>query len=479
MDPDTTTTPGPDAAPARSSTVDLVDALSAALQRSERLRIWLVAGLVGVMATITIVRHMLGGAILVGRTFTATLALAVVTGALALIGAYLVGKAEREKRLLPGWFWALTVVVDTALPSALMVVLLTTSDLEPLRAVTAPAILVYPILACASVLRLRPELCVLGAVLAGVQHGALTSWAVHATPGLGPGLAQVAYSYTAAVVIAWLVAAFVSGAVRTHVIAGLREARVRAELVGVREKLDLARSIQAGLLPREPLRLDRFEVVGFNRPADETGGDYYDWVPLPDGRVAVMIADVTGHGIGPAILMAVCRAYARATVPTTNGLAHAMARLNGLVSDDFTEGRFVTLALALLNPATGEIDLISAGHGPTLLFRAGTRTVESFGGDGPPLGIAPGIDFDHPTRLKLEPGDSLLLSTDGFMETGRTDGAQYGTSALSESLLRHAHRPLEEIPQALDRDREAFAAGEPQHDDVTAVLVRCIAPRQK
>jgi len=451
----------------------MVEALSAALQSSERVRIWLVAALIAVMASITVVRHLLGGAIMVGRTYTDTLALAAVTGALALAGAYTVGKAEREKRVLPGWFWVLTVVADTALPTMLMVILLKTSDLEPLRAVSAPAVLVYAILACASVLRLRPGLCVLGAVLAGVQHAGLTAWAIHASNGLKPGLAPVAYSYTAAVVISWLVAAFVARAVRAHVIEGLRAARVRAELAGVRQKLDMAREIQAGLLPREPLRLERFEIVGFNRPADETGGDYYDWIPLPDGRVAVMIADVTGHGIGPAILMAVCRAYARATVPTSTGLAHTLSRLNGLVSEDFTAGRFVTLALALIDPTTGEIDLISAGHGPTLLFRQATSTVESFNGDGPPLGVVPGVDFDQPTRLKLAPGDMLFLSTDGFMETGRADGALYGSRALSESLLRHARRPIEEIPAALDKDREDFAAGEPQHDDVTAVLIRC------
>jgi len=458
--------------PAMSS-VDLEQSLNFELQRSEFLRIWLVLGVLVLSAAVAVGRNLAGAEVMRGTMFAITMA--IVVGAIAggVVMLLLVRRAIREGHVLPTWFWGLTTVVETAMPTAVLIVTGVHSPLAPLDAVSAPAMQLYLIFAVASVLRLRPWLCAVGGVSVTLQHGALTLWAVSHTDTVTSGQLAFALSYTVASGVAWMIAALVSGAVRLHVLAGLREARTRTELRGLRGKLDMAREIQAGLLPGEPLRAGRFDVVGFNRPADETGGDYFDWITLPDGRVAVLIADVTGHGIGPAILMAVCRAYARATVPSTTPLTTTLARLNALITEDFATGRFVTLALALLDPRSGEVELISAGHGPTLLYRAATGAIESFGGSGPPLGVDPDARFDQPVRLKLGPGDALLLTTDGFVETARPDGKLYLTRRLEDSLRRHAALAPADVLTELDRDREAFAAGEPQRDDVTGVLLRC------
>lgn len=240
----------------------------------------------------------------------------------------------------------------------------------------------------------------------------------------------------------------------------------------IERDMDIAREIQQGLLPTTKPKLSGYEIAGWSKPADKTGGDYYDWQELPDGRLAVVIADVTGHGIGPALLMAVCRAYARASVPAVDPLRAAMVQLNRLVSDDFDGGRFVTFAIVLLNPEHNEIELLSAGHGPTLVCRKSGRQVETFNGDGLPLGIVAETDFTEPRRIRMEQGDVLLLVTDGFMETHNPAGDLFGDSRLSESFALHADRPIDEIVPRMASEARAFAGTQPQGDDMTAVVIR-------
>lgn len=169
----------------------------------------------------------------------------------------------------------------------------------------------------------------------------------------------------------------------------------------------------------------------------------------PDGRLVVAIADVTGHGVGPALVMAVCRAYARATAPTIRSAREFLGRLNALIKD-VTGGRFITMAVALARP-DGSVDLLSAGHGPSFLFRAATGAVERFGGDGLPLGIEPGESYDPTLHLRLEPGDALLLLTDGFMERADPDGALFGIERLSRLITECGAEPPDRLIASLDQ----------------------------
>src|SRR5205814_6172642 len=122
------------------------------------------------------------------------------------------------------------------------------------------------------------------------------------------------------------VAGMIAGEIRKQVEAALREAATRRQLESVEHDLALARSIQQSLLPNMTPEIEGFEIAGWNQPADQTGGDYYDWQVLPNGTVVAELADVTGHGIGPALLAAVCRAYARASFGQGNGIFRAMER---------------------------------------------------------------------------------------------------------------------------------------------------------
>jgi serine phosphatase RsbU (regulator of sigma subunit) len=188
--------------------------------------------------------------------------------------------------------------------------------------------------------------------------------------------------------------------------------------------------------------------------------------------MAVVIADVTGHGIGSAMLMAVCRAYARASVPNMDPLRAAIVQLNRLVSHDFGDGRFVTFAVALLSPNHDVIELLSAGHGPTLVCRRAGGAIESFAGDGVPLGIVPEEEFTEPRRVRMAVGDTLLMVTDGFMEAHNSAGDLFGISRLSVALTTHSEGPISEIVTRIDSEVRAFAGTQPQADDMTAVVIR-------
>jgi sigma-B regulation protein RsbU (phosphoserine phosphatase) len=243
-----------------------------------------------------------------------------------------------------------------------------------------------------------------------------------------------------------------------------------------RERLErdmqVARDIQQGLLPMLPPPIEGFDVSGWSRPAEQTGGDYYDWQVLPDGRVAIVLADVTGHGLGPALVTAFCRAYARAVFRKHDGLPEAMRELNGLLGTDLTDSRFITLVAAIVVPNTDEVLVLSAGHGPILHYVAATGVVESYPAHAMPLGVMEEFVFDPAQSFVMRPGDVVALTTDGFFEWPQEGGRMYGTQRLCDSLARRAGRGSGSIIDGLVRDVEAFAGGTAQPDDLTAVIIK-------
>ncbi len=241
----------------------------------------------------------------------------------------------------------------------------------------------------------------------------------------------------------------------------------------IERDLDIARDIQRGLLPKDAPDLPGFEIAGWNRAADKTGGDYFDWLRLPDGRTIVTVADVTGHGIGPALIVAVCRAYMRASTSTgETDLPTALGRVNDLLHADIPDGRFVTAAVGVIDPATSTMALVSAGQAPMLFYEARSGTVFNWDADDLPLGVAAGLQFEAPRKIRFESGDVLVLTTDGFFEWANAEGESFGTRRLAEFLKgHHALEPAAFIA-ALHAAVAAHAAGTEQADDLTALIVR-------
>ena len=240
----------------------------------------------------------------------------------------------------------------------------------------------------------------------------------------------------------------------------------------IQRELNIARSIQQGLLPREQPTVAGYDIAGWNQPADETGGDSFDFLPLNDGNLAIALADATGHGIGAALIMAETRALFRATVRQTTDLPRVMTEINDLLCIDLPDGKFNTAFFGFLDPRQNTVRFLSAGQGPILVYAAATGEVSELETHGLPLGLMPEAEYDATTLLQLAPGDMLVLLTDGFYEWDRPDGEQFGTERIADLIRQHHHLPTAEFIQVIYRSVVEFSAGTRQGDDLTAVIVR-------
>jgi sigma-B regulation protein RsbU (phosphoserine phosphatase) len=246
-----------------------------------------------------------------------------------------------------------------------------------------------------------------------------------------------------------------------------------AERQRIEHDLDIARRIQQGLLPTTRPDLPGYDIAGWSQAANETGGDYYDWQVLPDGRVLVSLADVSGHGVGPALVAAVCRAYTRASVSGNDqDLGRILDRINALLSADMPEGRFVTFVAVLLDPATNRAQMVSAGHGPLFRCIASHGELIESGADGVPFGLVPDSEYGPAGDFSLAPGDSVLLVTDGLFEWTNAAHESYGLERLRESILSLSNAPAAEMIHGLYERAREFIGELPQEDDVTIVVVR-------
>ena len=235
--------------------------------------------------------------------------------------------------------------------------------------------------------------------------------------------------------------------------------------------LEIARRIQQELLPSEAPDVSGFEIAGWNRPADQTGGDCYDFYPLADGRLAITIADATGHGIGPALVVSECRALLRAFASTIAHPQEIVRRANVLLSEDMTEGRFVTAFFGLLAPGAHRIVYTSAGHGPLLWWNAADQTATLSDATDLPLGVLPEMDCQF-QEGSFAPGDMLVVLTDGFFEWARPDGELFGMDRVVEHLRAHQTAPPADLITSLHAAVLDFAQGTPQADDLTAIAIR-------
>lgn len=238
----------------------------------------------------------------------------------------------------------------------------------------------------------------------------------------------------------------------------------------IERDLELARRIQQAQLPKANPVLAGYEIAGWNRSADETGGDCYDFMALPDGRLALLLADATGHGIGAALVIAQCRSLTRGMLSVTSDVATVAQRVNEILSHDLTDDRFVTAFIGVLDPRRHVLEYVAAGQGP-LLHIGAAGGAQARGAGGMPFGIVADATYP-PERYKLAPGDVVALLTDGFYEAAAPDGELFGEERAVSFVRQRQDTPLPELITALHAELVRFAAGAPQADDLTAVIVR-------
>jgi PAS domain S-box-containing protein len=233
----------------------------------------------------------------------------------------------------------------------------------------------------------------------------------------------------------------------------------------------IAREIQQGLLPRAVPRLPGFRIAGVSCPAQETGGDYFDYFPLGDGTLALAVGDASGHGIGAALLMAETRAYLRALALTRDDLGHILELVNRRLTEDTTEDHYVTLLLARLDPVRQTLSYGSAGHWPGLVLDAAGEIKATLDSTGMVLGFEPAGVFELASEVALAPGDLVLLCTDGFAEAFSKTDESFGKERVLDLVRARRQESPEQIVEVLCREVREFCGGQ-QVDDMTAVVVK-------
>jgi serine phosphatase RsbU (regulator of sigma subunit) len=248
--------------------------------------------------------------------------------------------------------------------------------------------------------------------------------------------------------------------------------QVAVEQARLERELDLARTLQSGLIPRELPQIHGWDLAALWRPAREVGGDFYDLFPLSRAtRYGLLIADVSDKGMPAALFMTLARAILRASVTAARTPAHCIAHANRLICADTANGMFVTLCFAQFAPRSGEMVYVNAGHNPPLLYRKRTDHLSELARTGIALGVDDKIAFGQ-RRLLLARGDFILFYTDGVTEAIDAGEHEFGMERLRQVVLENHRASTTEILTALEKAVRAFVGAAPQSDDIAVVIVK-------
>ena len=230
-----------------------------------------------------------------------------------------------------------------------------------------------------------------------------------------------------------------------HAAAALDRARLVDEIrvrSAIEVSLGVAREIQLGFMPEKLPTVTGYELASWWFPHQAVGGDYCDVIERDDGKLALVIADVSGHGLGPALLMASVRAAFRALMLEHSDPEVLMRLLGKSLAVDLQDGRFITLALVELDPQRHLLEYANAGHAPALCYSAHHNTFTSLEATGMPLGVLDEPEYDRGRPVALDRGDLIVLCTDGIVEAMNDESQQFGQSRLEEIVRENASRQL-------------------------------------
>jgi len=255
----------------------------------------------------------------------------------------------------------------------------------------------------------------------------------------------------------------------------LQRARMLEDLVAkekMERELAVARDIQMRVLPKKIPELAGYDVAGWSRPADETGGDIYDIIGIDGRRLVLLLGDATGHGIGPALSVVQVRSMLRMCVRLGAGLDEAFENINDQLSDDLASNRFVTAFLGVLDTDTHRVAYHAGGQGPILHFHGAAGRCEWLKASTMPMGLMAGPPLGTPAPRELAPGDILAMITDGVYEYENASGEQFGEERVGALIRENRDDPMSRLVERIVARVEEFAAGAPQKDDMTILVVR-------
>lgn len=260
----------------------------------------------------------------------------------------------------------------------------------------------------------------------------------------------------------------------THFVTVIKDVTEQKQMEAQRFQMGLARAVQQQFYSMPPPKVDGFDIAGAAFPADETGGDYFDFVPLPEDRVGIVIGDACGHGIGAALLMVELRAYFRAFVQQTSEVDKILSLINNALVTDLELNRYATLIFCRLEPASRSVVYANAGHTPGYILDAAGEVKRTLTSTDIPLGFLPGHTFTCSEPFTLEPGEILALLTDGITEAERPDHSFFGVEGALDFLRRNLSKSAREMVDGLYQAVRSFADGMPQADDITVVICKAL-----
>src|SRR5262245_32204191 len=248
----------------------------------------------------------------------------------------------------------------------------------------------------------------------------------------------------------------------------LIEARLERERL--ERELALASEIQQRFQPAAPPHIAGYELQGISFPCYEIGGDYYDFIERKDGRLVIALGDVSGKGTAAALLMSSLHAAVHAQAGSHDSLVATISAVNRYLADNIPANRFVTLFYAELDPEPGSLAFLNAGHNPPLIVHS-AGTVEQLASGGLPLGIKPDAEYRE-GRTQLQPGDVLVIYSDGVTEAVSPTGEEFGPTRLYEVVSRNIEASAAGIRDRIESSLTKFSQGTSAADDITLVIVK-------
>ena len=243
----------------------------------------------------------------------------------------------------------------------------------------------------------------------------------------------------------------------------------------IEQELRMARDIQQALLPKDSPRLDSWKISHRYLPAREVGGDFYDFLELPGGRLGLVVGDATGHGMPAALVMATARSMLRAVAQASDSPGEVLRRTNNPLVVDIPPNMFVTCFYGILDLSSGRLVYANAGHDPPYLRRGG-GDAEELRARGMPLGLMPGMSYEEKDIL-LEPGNSALLYSDGLVEAHDAGGEMFGFPRLRTLVAEHGDEEKSLVDSLLEELYSFTEEGWEQEDDITLLVLQRSATR--
>ncbi len=243
------------------------------------------------------------------------------------------------------------------------------------------------------------------------------------------------------------------------------------ELRQLENELELSQVVQRALLPQQAPVIPGLSVAAFSRPAQIVSGDYFDFIEFKDGGHGIVMADVSGHGVSAGMLMSSLQMAFHTLVPVAESPLEVLERINHLYAHNINFTTFVTIFFGKLEPNSHTFTYGSAGHNSAYLYRAASGEEVLLHPTGPAIGLMEGFGV-HSEQVELNPGDTLVLYTDGVTEASNRDGTQLGLDALAEVIRLNQTLAPEQIIQRVLQKLNSYIDGSPLTDDVTLVVCK-------